>query len=442
MESTIIWVITILVSVIIIIPSLFKYRKKKKEHVLRLKEAQELGIRRPLGQFPFIDLSKCIGCGACVAACPEGDVLGIVFGKAAIINGLRCVGHGYCADACPVQGIEIGLGNIKERDDIPYFDENFQSNVDGLYLAGEVTGISLIRNAVQHGQKVISHISERIKHEPRSEPDMYDVIIIGFGPAGLSAALTALQKGLKFLVIDSQQPGGTVYNYPRKKLVMTESVSFPGLKEIKKGEYEKEKLLQLWFYALEKYPIPLQTDEKVIDIRKHQNYFNVVTNGKEYITRFVVLAIGRRGMPRKLGVPGENQPNVFYKLTDANSFSNNKILVVGGGDSAVEAALGLSYQKGNIVYISYRKEKFFRIKQKNKQRIEEAIKKKKIIPIFNSHVKEIKKDQVELEQNGKHFTLDIDYVIVLIGGEPPFKFMKNIGIQFGGKKITELEFRA
>ena len=362
MESMVIWAIALVISFIILIPYLQIFSKQRKRDKERFAEARRMGIKRPLGQYPFIDQGRCIGCGSCIVACPEGDVLGIVFGKATIINGLKCVGHGYCQEACPVSAIEVGLGNIKERDDIPILDKNFQTSVPGLYIAGELSGISLIRNAINHGKMVVNAVSTM---EKSSDKEILDLLIVGFGPAGLSAALQATSQKLNYLVIDQQQPGGTIRQYPRQKLVMTQTVDIPLYGKLSSGEHSKEKLISLWEQLIMEHKIPIKTGEKLEEIERINGHFTIKTSGNTYRATHVLLALGRRGTPRKLGVPGEELEKVLYRLTDAQSYQNKHLLIVGGGDSAVEAAIGLARQPGNRVTISYRKEAFFRIKQKN-----------------------------------------------------------------------------
>ena len=430
MENLIIWGVTIVLVLLIVLPYFLKSRKKRKADSINRAEAVRLGADKAVAQHPQIDELTCIGCGACVAACPEGSVLGIVGGKAVIINGLKCVGHGLCAEACPVEGITVGLGDLSKRDDIPMMDEHSQTNIPGVYIAGELGGLALIKNAISQGEKVVNHIAETIK--PSQDNSVADVLIVGAGPAGLSAALTSKKHNLSFKVFDQQGAGGTILQYPRKKLVMTKPVEIPLFGTLTKPEYLKEELLEIWEKVEKQFGINPFTPEKLIDIKKPNGYFEIISQNKVEKAQTVVLALGRRGTPRKLGVPGEEQSKVMYKLMDAESYTDNHILVVGGGDSAIEAAMGLARQKGNIVTLSYRKEKFFRIKTRNEERINEMITAKKINVMFESHVKEINKSNVLLFKDKQEINLPNDYVFVFAGGEPPFDLLKKIGIQFGG----------
>jgi thioredoxin reductase (NADPH) len=432
LESMIIWLVLILIILIIFIPYALKFRRRNKSDKQRKDEAVLLGADKPVAQYPQIDYHRCIGCGTCVQACPEGNVLGIVLGKASIINGLKCVGHGLCAEACPVSAIKIGLGDIKSRDDIPILDENNQTNIPGLYIAGELAGLALIKNAIAQGETVVADIAQRITQKNLN--GRKDVLIVGAGPAGMSAALTAKKYDLNYLLIDQQESGGTIRQYPRKKVVMTRPVELPLYGVLNKSEYYKEELLEIWQTIHQKFDINFQIGEKLLTIEKQEKGFNIITQNNSYHADFVVLALGRRGTPRKLNVPGEDKSKVMYKLMDAESYSNEHVLVVGGGDSAVEAAVGLARQKGNTVTLSYRKSSFFRIKSKNEEKIKKMIAEKKITVLFNSTVAEIRDTEVSLRKEGDEMlVIPNSYVFIFAGGEPPFPLMQKIGIQFGGE---------
>jgi thioredoxin reductase len=436
-ESSLIWLVTIFIVAGIFLPYFLKVKKRHKLDIERKKEAQSLGIDRPSAQYPYIDMSRCIGCGSCVVACPEGDILGVIFGKATVINGQRCVGHGYCEVACPVEAIRVGLGDIKTRPDIPIVDQDNQTTIPGLYIAGELGGLSLIRNAVTQGRQVVERIAAKIqkydKIERISDGNLYDVIIVGAGPAGLSASLAAIEHQLTYLLLDQQEPGGTICQYPRQKLVMTQPVEIPLYGWLKKNEYSKESLVETWKGIIAQFGLNIRAGEKANQITKEDARFKVVTSSGEHYALNVVLAMGRRGTPRKLEVPGEELPKVLYQLIDAQAYTNSRLLIVGGGDSAIEAAVGLARQKGNSVYISYRKDKFYRIKKKNEDRFKELAGEGKIKGIFNSQVVRINLDSVVLKVEDKLTEIANDFVFVFIGGEPPFELLKQIGIAFGGE---------
>ncbi len=430
MQESFIWGITIGIIIIIVIPYLIKFRKAQHEGRAKQQESIRLGADKAIAQHPQIDNYTCIGCGACVDACPEGDVLGIVSGKAVIMNGLKCVGHGKCAEACPVEGITIGLGDVSQRDDIPHMNEYGETNLPGMYIAGELGGLALIKNAIAQGKSAVGQII-KTPREPGTK-DIYDVIIIGAGPAGLSAALSSIQNNLRYLLIDQQDAGGTILQYPRKKLVMTKPVELPLYGILDQPEYAKEELLEIWEKVKIKNNLRLSTGEKLENITSDSENFVVVTSKNNYPAKSVVLALGRRGTPRKLNVPGENQSKVMYKLIDAESYNNEHLLVVGGGDSAIEAAMGLARQKNNVVTLSYRKDKFFRIKKRNDERLKELVFEKKINLLLSSNITEIKTDTVSINTNQGDINIPNDYVFIFAGGEPPFDLLKKIGIKFGG----------
>ncbi len=432
METALIYVIAAAVFVIIFVPYFIKFRKAQLESIKRREEAEKLGLTRGRTQYPFIDEEHCIGCGSCVAACPESDVLAVVNGKAMIVNGLRCIGHGHCEKVCPVNALKVGLGDLARRDDIPLLNDSLETTVPGLYIVGELSGFSLIRNAISQGQRAVNHIaSQNGKFKP--DDPIKEVIIVGAGPAGLTAALACKKHNLDFLVLDRQGTGGTILQYPRRKLVMTQPVELPLYGRLKKHEYTKEELLDIWEKITADYQIEVKSGYNVEHISKEGDVFTVHASGEIFQARKVVLALGRRGVPRKLHVPGEEMSKVMYNLIDAQSYKNCHILVVGGGDSAVEAAVGLARQKGNRVTISYRKSQFFRIKKKNEERINRLIKEKKIQPIFNSTVLEIRPDAVKLRTEEAIREIPNDFTFIFAGGEPPFKMLRKMGIQFGGQ---------
>ncbi len=431
MEHLLIWTGVAVLAAVIFFPYLIQFRNNRRVVAERHQEAHAMGIDRPRAQYPMVNRSQCIGCGACVASCPEGDVLGVVWGVAEVINGERCVGHGFCETACPVGALKVGLGDIKTRPDIPVLTPVNETTVPGLFIAGELGGLSLIRNAVAQGRMVVDEIARRIV-KPGNGTD-YDFVIVGAGPAGISAALTAVQYGLNYVMLDERELGGTILQYPRRKLVMTQPIEIPLYGWLTKDEYSKEVLMSIWHEIDDRFHLKMSPGQKVESVRHVDSHFDIKTPVAEYSARFVVLAIGRRGTPRRLEVPGEEQAKVMYQLVDAQSYTNQHVLVVGGGDSAVEAAVGLARQPGNTVTISYRKSSFFRVKKKNEDAMTRLIAGHKVNAIFDSQVVEIKDKSVVLQTNEGVREILNDYVIVQIGGVPPFEMLRDMGIAFGGE---------
>ncbi len=408
-------------------------RRKSKRNQANLNSNIQAGLTEPASLHPVIDKGICIGCGACVSACPENDVLGLIKGKAELINPTHCIGHSACAAACPVDGITLVFGTSKRGMDIPHVKPNFETNIPGLFIAGELGGMGLIRNAVKQGTEAINEIA---RHKNIKSGTGYDVVIIGAGPAGMTATLAAKEKKLNYLTLEQDSLGGTVFKYPRGKVVMTAPMKLPVFGTINIRETTKEKLLGLWSTVEKKSGIKINYREKMENIEKIENGFNITSIKNSYQAKTVLLAIGRRGTPRKLGVDGEDQPKVVYELIDAEQYRNKHVLVVGGGDSALEAAISIANEPGTQVAISYRSESFSRAKEKNRQLIENAHKEKGLNIILSSTVKKINEKTVEIDQQGKVINLQNDAVIVCAGGILPTPFLKQIGIEVETKHGT------
>ena len=416
--------------------------RKHKNIEAKSREAAEKGKLRsdgPRAQHPHIDVTNCIGCAACTHVCPEGDVLAMIGGKAAIVNGYKCIGHSLCAEACPVGAITMVMATPNMGADMPYLTPEYETTIKNLFIVGELGGLALIKNAINQGRDCTDVITNRVSAlgTRRSLPDVYDVLIVGAGPAGISASLRAIERKLNYLTVDEGEMGGTVAKYPRQKLVMTSPVEFPTYGKFKKTELSKEELIAFWNKVLQRTDFRFHRGEKVEDIKKGEdNVFTIVTSKTQYRAHAVVLALGKSGSPRKLGVKGEDLPKVMYRLIEADHYVNKRILVVGGGDSAIEAAMGLGHQVGNEVTLSYRKEAFSRIKERNAQRIQESIRRGKVKVIFNSTPAEFKQNSVLLEVCGKTQELPNDYVWIFAGGEPPTAFLKKIGVGLGNRDMT------
>ncbi len=429
-ETIVIWVVVFGAVIGAVGWYAIRFRKQRSDDSQRLSKTQELGMDKASGQYPLVDAGACIGCRTCVDACPEGDVLGIVLGKAVVINGSRCIGHGKCAEACPVGAIQVGLGDITKRDDIPILDEHNQTSVPGLWIAGELSGFALINNAVEQGRRVVDQIATIIEEERSG--DILDVLVVGAGPAGMSAGLVASEKGLSCVVLDQQGAGGTILQYPRRKLVMVQPVEFPRLGRLPRLEYSKEELLEIWEKLHTEEDLDIRVGVRVTAVAGQIGSFEVETSAGSFRARHVVLALGRRGTPRRLNVPGEDLAKVSYRLIDAEAYAGRRVLVVGGGDSAVEAAMGLEHQPDSVVTVSYRKDSLMRIKQRNAERITPLIEDGRLDFQGSTSVQSIEPDSVVLKGPDGLVTIPNDDVFILAGGIPPFGLLREMGVKFGG----------
>jgi thioredoxin reductase (NADPH) len=418
------------------------YFKGLKDRDAKARAAAEKGklfSEGPKAQHPHIDNTYCIGCATCTTVCPEGDVLAMLGGKAVIVNGYKCIGHSLCADACPVGAITMVMASPSMGADMPTLSGEFETTVPNLFIVGELGGLALIKNAVNQGRDCVDTILNRFtaRGTARTMPDVYDVLIIGAGPAGIAASLRAIQHKLKYLTLERDEIGGTVAKYPRQKLVMTSPVEFPMYGKFKKTELSKENLLAFWDKVLHRADFKVRTGQRVEDIKRGPDgIFTVSSQDAQYRSHAVILALGRTGTPRKLGVKGEDLPKVMYRLIEADHYINKRILVVGGGDSAVEAAMGLAHQVGNKVTLSYRQPQFSRIKERNSTRIADCMKSGKVEVIFNSNPVEFKEESVILEVEGTTREIPNDFVWIFAGGTPPNDFLKKIGVGFGARDMT------
>ena len=399
---------------------------------------RKTGIFEPVSLHPVVDPNSCIMTGACILACPEKDILGILNGKATTINTSQCVGHGACFHACPTQAISLHIGTETRGVELPHVNQNFETNIPGIYIAGELGGMGLIKNAVEQGKQAVENM---VKSAGKTDGSIHDLIVVGAGPAGIAASLTAKKHGLKFLILEQDTLGGTVFTFPRKKIVMTAPMDLPLHGKVRLFETSKSELLDLWNSVLGKNGIPVNENTRVESITAVNGHHRVVASGgQEYLTRHVLLAIGRRGTPRKLNVPGESMEKVAYRLLEPENILNENIVVVGGGDSAVEAALLLADQ--NRVILSYRKEAFQRIKPRNGEHIAKAMSEGKVDVRFNSSLEAIEKDEVVISAGDGNARESVpnDRVYIFAGGELPTEFLNKIGIQIT-RKFGEAVFK-
>jgi thioredoxin reductase (NADPH) len=406
-------------------------RRRRAEFAETYQQAIAAGLTEPASLHPVVDPNRCIGSGGCVPACPE-RAIGIVGGKARLVDASACIGHGACAAACPMEAITLVFGTERRGIDIPYVSPDFETNVPGVYIAGELGGMGLIRKSAEQGRQAI----EAIRRRGGSKSPL-DVVIVGAGPAGIAAGLGAIQHKMRYRLIEQESElGGTVFHYPRNKVAMTAPVKLPVVGTLKIGEITKEELLGIWQDIVKRTGMKIHFRERMEAIIASPESIEVKTSRGTYATRAVLLAIGRRGTPRKLGVPGEEQSKVVYRLVDAEQYRGKRMLVVGGGDSAVEAAVSLSEESGTRVWLSYRGDAFNRIKAGNRTRLDEAVAGERLTVLLQSTVVRIDADSVEMQTAEGNTTLPNDGVIVAAGGILPTDLLKSVGIRFETKHGT------
>jgi thioredoxin reductase (NADPH) len=404
-------------------------RKQKRESKLveqKIEKARLDGLYEPVSLHPVIDVNSCIKTGACIVACPERDILGIRNGKATTINASRCIGHGACFHACPTHAITLCIGTEKRGVELPHVNLNFESNKSGIFIAGELGGMGLIKNAVEQGRQAVENI---VKMARKTHEANYDLIIVGAGPAGISASLAAKKHNLKFLTLEQDTLGGTVFSFPRSKIVMTSAMDLPLFGKVKLNETSKSELLELWRKVLDQNGITIMENTKVEAILSENGHFKVETKvGDQFTAKNILLSIGRRGSPRKLNVPGEDSEKVAYRLLEPEEIQGKNIMVVGGGDSAIESALMLADH--NKVTLSYRNDVFQRIKPRNSERINAAIAERLVDVRFSTNVELIDKEEITLSnKDGEKIKFKNDLIYIFAGGELPTQFLEKSGIQ-------------
>ena len=414
----------------------YLYIRQRREQANRtlLEAATAAGLHEPASLHPVIDVSRCMGCGACVNACPEHNVLGMLEGKAHLVAPANCIGHGACQKSCPFGAIELVFGSASRGVDIPLLSPDFQTSKSGIFIAGELGGMGLIRNAIEQGSQAMAAM---IKVLPKQHDSELDAVIVGAGPAGIAAGLAAKAGGIRFLVLDQEHTlGGTVAHFPRGKLVMTQPAELPLAGKMKLTETSKENLLDFWNRTLEQHPLPIRFGERVQSIEQADSGYRVSTGQQHYRTHLVLLAIGRRGSPRMLNIPGEQSDKVVYRLVDPEQYRGQSVMVVGGGDSALEAAISIAGEPDTQVSLSYRGEGFSRAKPKNRERVQALVDAGQLQVFLGSEPATIERDAVLLKTPEGLQSIPNDSVIICAGGELPTGFLKKIGIQVETKYGT------
>ncbi len=409
-------------------------RNREARSLARYNAVKRAGRLVPPTLHPVFDPNRCIGSGACTHACPQGmDVIGLIHGRGALIDPSLCIGHGRCAAECPMGAIRLVFGTAERGVDLPHLKPTFETDVDGLYITGELGGMGLIANAVRQAREGMTHLSRSLGKDagPKSvDDDIVDVAIVGAGPAGITAALAAIEAGLSYRLFDKEpELGGAIRHYPRRKVVLTRPVRLPLAGLVHAGTLTKERLLALWHSIIEAHRISLESDAEVEAVTKDAaGLFHLSGRGVTARARKVMLTIGRRGTPRKLDVPGEARQTVFYAMLDPEIHRGRRVLVVGGGNSAVEAACTLAEETDARVTLSHRGDALPNVAPANRDRLRAAAARGRLSLCPNSEVRAIGDDSVELTIDGRAAALPADDVIVLIGGALPTEMLTRMGV--------------
>lgn len=424
-----------------------------------------------------IDLEACIGCDGCERACADrhgvprlmrqGPILGRLSfpiscrtcvdhrclpacGFDALtmsdehelrIDKMKCVGCRACYEACPNSVITM-IETPYTADDfpnaMPNTDLEGRTNVPGLYLVGEASGAALIKVASNGGVAAAKSIIADLA--PHTGPaGVHDVLIVGAGPAGLAASLQCLDAGMDFVVFDKGDFAKTIHSYPREKVVMAEPAHIPKYGMLWLQNTTKEGLIEKWREVIANTGLKINGHESVQSVKKGDDgLFDVVTEKAAYRAHRVILATGNRGTPRRLGVANEKEPRVEYTLTDPELYQGKRVLVVGGGDSAVEAAMSLA-DFGADATLSYRRDSFGRIKGGNRTRLAEYEEEGKVRVILESTVTALDDGGVTLKTKGGPVEIGNDFVFALLGAEPPIPFFEAAGIEILQPKSPEMQ---
>lgn len=386
-------------------------------------------------RLPQIDATTCLGCYACVDACPY-DVLEVRRYVAVVARADDCCGLTLCEQRCPNGSLVVADGEPLE--DRPRVHESLESvDVPGLYIAGDLTGLPLIRNAINQGSHAIREI---VECSPKSRPGVSDVLIVGAGPAGISAALEAKVRGVSATVLEQATVAASIKSFPRGKLVFDQPLGMPLAGELWLEESTKEELLAKWLRIVRRAELDIREGQRVSEIRRDADAFVVTTLDAAGATelhraRHVLLAIGRRGTPRRLDVAiaPEAESHVHYALVDARAFAGRNVVIVGLGDTAMETAIALARQSETRVTVVYRGADFRRGKARNIDELKRLAAEGRIELRFESQVAAVEAGGVWVRGPAGERRVEADAVFVLIGAIVPWEFLTRIGIRRGGQ---------
>jgi thioredoxin reductase (NADPH) len=436
------WVIFAFLTVAIVIPFIINELRKKRKALqqvnriipvfsLTAADIEKIQSLHPEGKkvYPAINRAACIGCGSCVQSCREKDVLAVIQGKSTLVNPLACRCRGDCERNCLTGALKLVEYGKKLKVRIPWTDEYYQSNIAGIYIVGSLTGAGLIKEAINQGRAAVNHIMKGV-----FPPDLPKIMVIGAGPAGLSATLSCRKFGLPVICFEKDLAANTIRNFPKKKILMAEPVEMPIVGPLWVGDATREKLLEAWEGILLKSGACITTASRLEKIEKKDGHFQVTVSGKPFFCDKVILALGSRGVPRKLGVPGEDGANVFYNLLETDEFTGSAVTVIGAGDSSIEAALALQKNDCRVTML-VRGGGFPKAKARNQERIGQASAAGKIRVYFNSQPLQIGADFITFTAAGVTQREKNDAVFVMVGGELPFELLESVGIRIVEKEI-------
>ena len=378
-----------------------------------------------------INDDRCVGCDACVAVCPT-NVLDLINNKSRVLRFQDCIQCEQCMWVCPTDALVMyPEGGTPPPIQMPEISEHFETAIPGQYLIGEVAGKPLVKNAANLGRAVVEHMLSQGGLQPGGGgADVVDVAIVGSGPGGLSAALTCIRRGLSYVVLEKEQCiASTVSRYPKGKWVMAEPYDVRNLSFLPVFDSSKEQMVPIWEEVVAKSSMNLKRGEPVEGVEKGADgLFQLRTTVAQYRAQRVVLGIGTRGKPRTLGVPGENLPKVMSLLEDPDNHRGQAVLVVGGGDSALEAAMALA-DAGARVVMSYRGKNFSRAQKKNQAAIESYESQKRIKVLLQSGAVQFTEDTVTIKlSDGQSKSYPNQAAFVLIGAEPPVAWLEKVGV--------------
>jgi thioredoxin reductase/NAD-dependent dihydropyrimidine dehydrogenase PreA subunit len=402
--------------------------RRQRRDELALADNIERGATTPASLHPVIDTDRCIGSLACLKACPEGDILGIIDGAARLVHATNCVGHGRCAAACPVGAIQLVFGTATRGVDLPEVSGRFESSRPGVHLVGELGGMGLISNAIEQGVQCAGYLADELMSRSAGPRSGDDVVVIGAGPAGVSSALELRRRGLSVRLLDKGRLGGGVASFPRQGLVTTGPISLPGIRPLRGARIGKAELIGWFEQALRGAGQAVEEGVEVTGLEGHDGAFTLQTGRGPVAARKVVVATGRRGSPRRLGVPGDQLPKVVPGLVDVEPYLGRRVLVVGGGDAAVEAASLLAERGGIEVTLVHRGPELIRASPVNQVHVFELARQGKLSLRLSTGLERIEADQVTLLKDGTATRLENDVVIACLGGEPPLALLSTLGV--------------